>query len=168
MLISICLIFCQFQSGVAYKHVAYKKKRVVGYFLPNTLIAAWVPWIRAYSPTSFLTLFGMLLWYSCFFLKCFSGILASSGTTLISQFQLNFQFSVRSMVSCRFHVFRNFYIIVVDTGTFFGCLKIRQKLFSTHFVNFVLWFLLSRAFFTTNKMFVNSLKQQTFELDSNW
>ena len=28
VLLSICLIFCQFQPGVAYKGVAYKKKRV--------------------------------------------------------------------------------------------------------------------------------------------
>ena len=29
VLLSICLIFCQFQPGVAYKSVAYKKARVV-------------------------------------------------------------------------------------------------------------------------------------------
>ena len=29
MLLIFCLIFCQFQPGVAYKSVAYKKKRVV-------------------------------------------------------------------------------------------------------------------------------------------
>ena len=27
--ISICLLFCQFQPGVAYKSAAYKKKRVI-------------------------------------------------------------------------------------------------------------------------------------------
>ena len=29
VLLSFCLIFCQFQSGVAYKGVAYKKKRAL-------------------------------------------------------------------------------------------------------------------------------------------
>ena len=29
VLLSFCLIFCQFQAGVAYKSVAYKKKRAL-------------------------------------------------------------------------------------------------------------------------------------------
>ena len=29
VLLSICLIFCKFQAGVAYKSVAYKKKRAL-------------------------------------------------------------------------------------------------------------------------------------------
>ena len=34
VLLSICLIFGQFQSGVAYKSLAYKKKRAVDEMIP--------------------------------------------------------------------------------------------------------------------------------------
>ena len=33
LLVSYCLFFCQFQPGVSYKGVAYKKKRVTYLFL---------------------------------------------------------------------------------------------------------------------------------------
>ena len=33
MLLSFCLIFCQFQPGIAYKSVSYKKRRVAGWHL---------------------------------------------------------------------------------------------------------------------------------------
>ena len=33
MLLSFCLIFCQFQPGIAYKSVSYKKRRVTGWHL---------------------------------------------------------------------------------------------------------------------------------------
>ena len=33
VLLSFCLIFCQFQLGIVYKSVAYKKKHVAGWHL---------------------------------------------------------------------------------------------------------------------------------------
>ena len=38
VLLSFCLIFCQFQPGVAYKSVAYKKRVIIVWCMPaNTL-----------------------------------------------------------------------------------------------------------------------------------
>ena len=33
MFLSFCFIFCQFQSGISYKSVAFKKRRVTGWHL---------------------------------------------------------------------------------------------------------------------------------------
>ena len=62
MSLSICLIFCQFQPGIAYKSVAYKKKRVIGRLkefrlVDHTLVLNLVDlideiWITAYAKTN--------------------------------------------------------------------------------------------------------------------
>ena len=49
LLLSICLIFCEFQHNVAYKSVAYKKKRAVMFSSKVWFIVIYVEPSRSFN-----------------------------------------------------------------------------------------------------------------------
>ena len=74
MLLSICLIFCQFKSGVAYKSVAYKKKRVcrlcsVHYILDCTMCTSYGNCLDRSCCRSYKMGAITASWYFLFFLE---------------------------------------------------------------------------------------------------